>query len=280
VLSHLVRREVKLRYKASVIGFFWSFLRPLSMMIILSLVFSVLLRFPIPYELSLRWDAGWTRASYPIFLLVGLLPWIFTINSLNDAVYSMLNNAALIRKVSMPSEIFPMASVLANLVNFFFSMAVFLPILFFLFSVPVHWGLCLLPFVLLVQFILTLGIAFIISLGNCFFRDVSLIFEQVGMMWFYLTPVFYPFEYVLHRFMGQREWVSWIYLANPMASLVQLYRWILLRGSWGESPPPWAAWTTGQWIAAGVGFTLWPTLAICIGIGLFQKYRKTIPDEL
>lgn len=280
VLRQLVAREVKLRYKASFLGFFWSFLRPLTIMFILTIVFSFLLRFDIAYEIPCRFAGGWTGGSFPIFLLVALIPWFFTIGSLNDSVGSLLNNASLIRKVAVPLEVFPLASVLANLVNFFFSLLVLLPVLFLAFRIEIRVGLLLLPLLILVQLCLTLGIACLFAVGNVFFRDVGIILEFIGMIWFYLTPIFYPLSYVQGRFDSRVEWVTLAYLMNPMTVLVRGYRWVLLQGAPVGRPDLSIPFTFQQLAVGLAALAIWTLLAMAAGIGLFHRYRRQIPDEL
>ena len=280
VLHHLVRRDIKLRYKASVLGFFWSFLRPLMIMMILTVVFSVLLRFEIAYEIPCRFAGGATQGSFAIFLLVALIPWFFTIGSLNDATGSLLSNAPLIRKVAVPIEVFPLSSVLANLVNFFFSLMVLLPLLFLFFKIPVGRSILLLPVLIGVQFLLTLGIAMVFSLGNVFFRDVGIIVEFVGMMWFYLTPIFYPLSYVQNRFGEKMEWVTLAYLLNPMTVIVRGYRWAILQSAQMGHPERYIPFTSGELTFGIASVAIWTTIFLVFSIGLFCLYRRRIPDEL
>ena len=278
---HLVWREVKVRYKASVLGFFWSFLRPLMIMLILTVVFAFLaFRLVIPYEIPCRLAGGWTGGSYPVFLLVALIPWFFTVGALNDAVGSLTGNAALIRKVAVPAEVYPLSAVLSNLVNYFFSLLVLLPVLWIAFEIPLHGFLLLLPPLILVQLLMTLGLAMVLSLGNVFFRDVGIIFELVSMVWFYLTPIFYPLSYVQERFASKLEWVPLVYLLNPMTVLVHAYRWIVLHNAPIGHPEKVLPWTPAQ-LAVGIGsVTFWSLLALAAGIGLFNRYRLQIADEL
>jgi len=280
VIDHLVRREIKVRYKASVLGFFWSFLRPLMIMLILTVVFSFLLRFPVAYEIPCRLAGGWTGGSYPIFLLVALIPWFFTIGALNDSVGSLVQNASLIRKVSVPGEVFPLSTVLANLVNFFFSLMVLLPALLLLFEIPIQGYLLLLPLLIAVQLLMTIGIAFVLSVGNVFFRDVALIFELASMMWFYLTPVFYPLSMVQERLPEHSRWVVTVFMLNPMAVLVQAYRWVILQGAPVGDSGKLVVLTPGQLALGVASVAFWSILMLGIGLWLFSRYRRQIPDEL
>ncbi|HEQ60058.1 MAG TPA: ABC transporter permease [Firmicutes bacterium] len=280
IIEHLVRRELRVRYKASVLGFFWSFLRPLLIMLILTVVFSFLLRFPIDYEIPCRLGAGWTGGSYPIFLLVALIPWFFTVGALNDSVGALVHNAPLIRKVALPGEVFPLASVLANLVNFFLSLAILLPVLFVLFEIRLHGYLLLLPLLVAVQLLMTVGIAFILSVGNVFFRDVTLIFELVSMMWFYLTPIFYPLSMIQERLPEREGLIISIFMLNPMTPLVQAYRWVLLRGAPVGAPERVVSLSAGQMALGAASVVFWTGVALALGVWLFRRFWRRIPDEL
>jgi len=276
IIRHLVRREIKVRYKASVLGFFWSFLRPVFLLLILSVVFSLVLRFEVDYEIPCRFAKGWTGGTYPVFLLVALIPWLFTIGALNDAVGSLVGNAPLIQKVAIRTEVFPLSSVLSNLVNLFFSLLIFLPALFLFFEIPLQRSLLLFPVLILVQFLLTLGLAYVLALGNVFFRDVGILFEFVGMAWFYFTPIFYPFSYVLDHLASETGWVVGLYLINPMTILVYGYRWVFLSGL--ESK---AADLSSSQIGYGIlSLALWTLAALFAGVILFNRHRNQIADEL
>lgn len=281
VIEHLVRREVKVRYKGSVLGFFWSFLRPLFIMMILTVVFVFLaFRVDIPYVIPCRLAGGWTGGSYPVFLLVALIPWFFTIGALHDAVGSLIGNASIIRKVSIPGEIFPLSAVLANLVNFFFSLCVLLPVVFLIFEVPLQRYLLLLPILVTIQLFMTIGFAYILALGNVFFRDVGIIFDLIAMIWFYLTPIFYPLSYVQQNFAVRMEWVTSAYLLNPMTVLVHAYRWILLHGVARTEAASGAGLTPWQLGIAGTSLIVWTVAFLGVGLWLFRVYRHQIPDEL
>ncbi len=280
VIDHLVRREVKVRYKASFLGFFWSFLRPLLIMLILTIVFSFLLRFPIAYEIPCRLADGWTKGSYSIFLLVALIPWFFTLGALNDSVGSLVGNASLIRKVAIPGEVFPLSSVLANLVNFFLSLAVLLPVLFLVFKISLHGYLLLLPLLIAVQLLMAVGLAFILSVGNVFFRDVTLIFELVSMMWFYLTPIFYPLSLVQEKLPEHKELIVSVFMLNPMTPLVHAYRWLILQGAPVGNPERVVSLSSGQLALGTASVIFWTVLSLSVGIWLFNRFRHQIPDEL
>ena len=212
LLLNLVKRDLSVRYKRSALGIAWSFLTPLLMMLVFAIVFQVV------RPLQVR--------SYPLFVLAGLLPWYFLTGSLSGAVRSITGNAQLIDKVYFPREILPLAVVLANLVNFLLSLAVFVPLALLLGARFSVWTLAL-PVVILVQLCLVTGLSLILAALNVFYRDTELVLDVGLTAWFFLTPLFYELELLPNQFLGIDVW-RFVYTLNPMATLVTDYRYILL----------------------------------------------------
>ena len=219
LVVNLVVRDLKARYKSSVLGFLWSLLNPLGMMLVFTVVFTVLL----PNN---------SVPKYPIFLLCGLLPLNFFSAGVMISINSIVGNANLVKKVYFPREALPLSSVLANLVNFLLGLVVLFVALFVTKTHLSPW-LWLLPFVILIQTCFILGLAFLLSAINVFYRDTIMIMDTVMLAWFFLTPVVYPIEALprsypifgvtvnIHRLM---------YILNPMASLIAAYRDLLYWG--------------------------------------------------
>ncbi len=225
LLQHLVKRDVKVRYRNSVLGVVWSLLNPLLMMVVFTLVFGKLM----PNE-SVR--------AYPIFVLVGLLPWQFFTGTLLSGTISVTNSAALIRKVYFPRELLPTSAVLSNLVNFLLAglvLIIFLYVADIGLTVYALW----VPVLLLTQMLFMLGLVLLLSTINVFYRDVMMILDVVLLAWFFLTPVIYPLEWfnarqtILGLSLEPAVVVRWL---NPMASIIDGYRTVL----WGtpESSGP------------------------------------------
>jgi homopolymeric O-antigen transport system permease protein len=212
LLLNLVKRDLAVRYKRSALGFAWSFLNPLLMMLVFAIVFQVV------RPLSVR--------SYPLFVLAGLLPWTFLAGSLSGASRSITGNAQLIDKVYFPREILPLSVVLANLVNFLLSLVVFLPLALLLGARFGPWTLAL-PVVIGIQFCLVAGLALLLSALNVFYRDTEVVLDVGLTAWFFLTPIFYELELLPNQFLGIDVW-RFVYTLNPMATLVTDYRYILL----------------------------------------------------
>ncbi len=218
LITNLAVRELKARYKNTVLGFFWSLLNPLGMMLVYTAVFTVFMRSEID--------------NFPIYALCGLLPWNYFSSAVMGSVNSIVSNANLVTKVYFPREVLPIATVLANLINFLLTLIV-LFVALVLVRAPVSPWLWLLPVVILIQSLFILGLAFILSTLNVFYRDTLMIMDVAMMAWFFLTPIFYPieqlprsypiggFEIDIHRTM---------YILNPMASIINTYRDLLYGG--------------------------------------------------
>ncbi|MCX6043596.1 MAG: ABC transporter permease [Chloroflexi bacterium] len=221
LVRNLVVSELKARYKASVLGFVWSLLNPLAMMLVFTVVFSFLLTDKNRVE------------KYPLFLLCGLLPWNYFTAAVMGSVQSVVGNANLVKKVYFPREALPIAGVLAQLVNFLLAFIVLFAALL-IFRAHFSPWLWLLPLVILIQTCFALGIAFILSTLNVFYRDTMMIMDVIMLAWFFLTPVVYSAEAFprAYQLLGYIVDVRrWAYILNPMASLINMYRDLLFLGS-------------------------------------------------
>ena len=219
LLRNLVVSDLKSRYKNSVFGFFWSLLNPLGMMLVFTLIFGVL-------------TPNVQIEKYPLFLLCGLLPWNYFSASVAGSLYSVVGNGNLVKKVYFPRAVLPIAMVISQLVNFLLAFVVLFAALL-IFQANFSPWLWTLPLVLLIQTVFTMGIALVLSTLNVFYRDTAMIMDVVMLAWFFLTPVFYsatilPKSVTLLgiTFDPQRL----LYIVNPMASLVNIYRDLLYWG--------------------------------------------------
>ena len=256
LIYNLVQRELKARYKNSVLGFVWSLLNPLGMMVVFTIVFSVLM----PNN---------SVPNYPIFLLCGLLPWNFFSASIMTGTNSIVANGNLVKKVYFPREVLPIATVLANLVNFLLALVVLFAAML-LVRIPLSPWLVLLPVVILIQTCFTLGIVFLLSTFQVFYRDTLIVLDVVLLAWFFLTPVFYPTSLLPTSltvlgitFDVQRV----MYILNPMASLINMYRDILY---WGYRTDPDFFWRTSLTALSVLGIGYW----------VFVKYSGRFGEEV
>ncbi|MEM7030237.1 MAG: ABC transporter permease [Chloroflexota bacterium] len=215
LLWNLVLRDLKLRYKNSALGILWSLLNPLLMMIVFTAVFTVM--------------RGTSIDDFPAFVLVGLLPWQFFNDSISGSTTSIVGNSHLINKVYFPREILVISGVLSNLVNFLIALTLLVPILLWFNIGFTEWAL-LLPFMIIIQIIFTLGVSFIVATTNVYYRDVGMIVAVALLAGFFLTPIFYPLEELPRSYMlFGIDWDIWtiMYYLNPMASIIENYRRIL-----------------------------------------------------
>lgn len=210
LLLNLVAKEYKAKYKGTVFGFLWSLVVPLIMVGVYWFAFGYLMRAPIE--------------DFPVYLLSGLLPWTFFSGSLMGGVSSITSNASLIKKIYFPREILPIATVLFNLVHFLLSFVILFPALA-IFGRPMRLDLyLLLPFILLVHLVLTVGVTLVVSAWNVFFRDVQHLLEVLLMAWFFMTPIIYSYGQVSGTLRGP---LLVLYHLNPMVGVTEVYHAIL-----------------------------------------------------
>lgn len=210
LLKSITIREIKIRYKQSLLGIVWAVLQPLSMMVIFTVVFSRFAKIPSD------------GIPYPIFSYSALLPWSFFSNSLSFAIPSVVNNSDLIRKIYFPREIFPCASILAASVDFAISACMFLLMMIY-YRIPITWNILYVVPLVLIQVIFTLGISFFAAAVNVRYRDVKYALPLVLQLWMYATPVIYSVSIVPAH-------LRTIYMLNPMAVLIDGYRRAFLLG--------------------------------------------------
>ena len=219
LIRNLVVSDVKARYKNSLLGFVWSLLNPLAMMMVFTVVFGVL------------WP-NQQLENYPIFLLCGLLPWNYFSASIIGSSNSIVAQANLIKKVYFPREVLPIAAVLAQLVNFLLALLVLFVALLVFRSHFSPW-LWILPLIILIQTVFAIGIGLILSTLQVFYRDTMMVMEVVMLAWFFLTPIIYSASQlpaVYHVAGLDLDVRRLLYIVNPMASLINVYRDLLYSG--------------------------------------------------
>lgn len=216
LLFSLVRRDLLLRYKQTVMGFGWAILMPVTYMIVFSLIFTRVVKL----------DTG---VPYPIYVYAGLLPWNFFASSLRFSVGSLTANSTLLTKVYFPRELLPFAAILVSLVDFAVG-AVVLAGLMAWYHVGLHWTILLLPVVVLVQVIFTAAVALLLAMGNLFYRDVKYLIEILITLWMLASSVVYP----VSRVGGK---LAPILALNPMTPILDAYRSVLLHGQLPAAGP-------------------------------------------
>jgi len=205
LLRNLVMRDIKVRYKRSVIGFLWVMLNPLLMMLILNMVFSEVFRV--------------STKNYTSYLLSGIILWNFFSHSTSTALPSLLVNSNLIKKIYLPKAIFPLSVVMSAVVNFVFSLV---PLFFIFYLTDTHVGnrIIMLPLVVIIMGMFCFGVSLILSTLTVFFHDTIYIYEVGLLAWMYMTPVFFPESIVPERF-------RLIFHLNPMYYFISVFRGIL-----------------------------------------------------
>ncbi len=205
MLFTLVKQDIKGRYKGSFLGFLWTLLNPLLMLLVYSLVFQFIFKTGIE--------------NYPIYLFICLMPWNTFANSIAVGTVCVSNNGSILKKVYFPREVMPLAVVISNTIQYFFS-AVIIFIALLVSGVGISWSALFLPIIVLIQAIFTFGIILILSAINVYVRDVQYIMNPVMMIWMYATPILYSISMVPERFLG-------LYHLNPMVGIMEAYQAIL-----------------------------------------------------
>jgi len=210
LLYTLTAREIQIRYKQSVLGIAWAVLQPLTLMLMFTLIFSVLL------------EVDSDDIPYPIFSYSALLPWTFFSNSLTRAIPSLEANAPLIKKIYFPREFFPLSSVGGAFMDFLIGAFILLGMIFY-YDVSFTANMLYVVPILLIQIMFTLGVCFFASAINVYYRDVKHALPLLVQLWMYATPIIYPMSLVPDR-------LKTFYLLNPMVGIIDGYRNVILEG--------------------------------------------------
>jgi lipopolysaccharide transport system permease protein len=221
LIRNLVLRDLKVRYKNSILGVAWTWVNPLLMMVVYTVVFKVM-------------AAGQSDLpNYPVFILCALLPWNFFAASVTQATDSVVEAAPLVKKVYFPREILPVSTVLSNLINFLITLPIFFLLALVMGSPITLWALTL-PLAILAQLLFTLGLSLTTSTLNVFYRDTRHILNVLLLAWFFLTPVIYPLTAIPEQYtllgvtLNLRVWLQRV---NPMTSIITSYQNLLYWGA-------------------------------------------------
>lgn len=251
LIQILVARELKARYRGSVLGFFWSFINPLLLLLIYWFVFSVVLPGIRPIDIE----------PYALFMFCGLLPWTWFSSSVLEASNVLIAGGNLIKKVLFPAEVLPVVTVLANMVHFLLGLPIIAVALVY-FAVPVRpLELLWLPVVVLVQLFLTLGLALIVSSLTVHFRDLKDILGNLMTFWFFATPIIYPMSLAPPSGKVLLD-------LNPFTHLVISYQEILFYDG------PFGHW---KWLLALGGVSI---VLFLLGYFLFDRLRDSFAEEV
>jgi lipopolysaccharide transport system permease protein len=249
LIQSLVSRELKARYRGSLLGFLWSFVNPLLLLLTYTLVFTIILP---------------TRQKgvdpYFLFLFCGILPWTWFAAALGESAGVIIAGGNLIKKVLFPAEVLPTVTVLANLAHFLLGLPILLA--FLAWKGKLAWTALLLPLPILVQLVLSLGMALFLSALTVHFRDIQSILSHVLHLWFFATPVIYSYAAI-----PEGSSLRQALRLNPMTHVLVMYQQVLFYGNVDH-------WR-GLFLALLVGI-----VAFALGAFLFDRLRDTLPEEV
>jgi lipopolysaccharide transport system permease protein len=214
LLYFFIWRDVKVRYKQTALGAGWAILQPFFTMVVFTVFFGRLAKMPSD------------GLPYPVFAYAALVPWTFFASGMLQAINSVVGGGSLIKKVYFPRLVLPLAAVLAGIVDFCFAFVVLLGMTFY-FGIPPTWRLVLLPIFLVLVVMTALSVALWLSALNVQFRDIRYIAPFIVQVWLFATPIAYPSSLL------SEPWRT-VYGLNPMAGVVEGFRWVLL----GSGPGP------------------------------------------
>jgi ABC-2 type transport system permease protein len=258
LLVNLVRKELRVKYKSSILGFFWSLLNPAMLLVVYYFVFSVVL------------GSGIER--FPIYLLSGLLVWNLFSVGLTTATGSVVGNAGIVNKVWFPREVLPLSAIGAALVHFFLQSVVMLGALL-VFRHPVDWRFVpLLPVALVGLLLVLAGISLLLSAINVYLRDVQHLVELLLLAWFFACPIVYSYDLIAKKLGGAEA----LYLLNPVTDVVLVFQ----RAIYGSFTAPlhnFPMWWYLRNLAGvyGLGIVLF-----VISMAVFRRLEGNFTEEL
>jgi lipopolysaccharide transport system permease protein len=253
LVSVLVERELKARYRGTFLGFFWSLLNPLLLLAVYSIVFTFVIPARVP-----------SRVPYPLFLFAGLLPWLFTAGALLDSAVILPDNGPLLRKVVCSPEVFPTVVVTSHFIHHLLALPVLLvatAVVSVSKGIPFPWTVVLLPLVLAIWVVAVAGVALAVAALAVHFRDLKDLLHNVLQLLFFMTPIVYAPDLVPEGVLRR------VVMLNPVTPLVTLYRSVAVEGY-----VPAASW----W-----GWAIVVALC-CFGVGffVFGRLRDTIAETV
>ena len=250
LIQSLVARELKARYRGSVLGFFWSFVNPVLLLLVYSFVFSTIMP-----------NTTTGIQPYALFMFCGILPWTWFSASLSEATNSLIAGGNLIKKVLFPAEVLPIVSVLTNMVNFFLGLLILVPSLIYFHRLHLSVELLWFPVAVLVQLVFTLGLALVLSALTVHFRDIRDLLANILTLWFFATPIIYSWT------QDNVKAYKSLFDLNPFTHLAISYQEILFFGPVGH-------W---KWLLALGGVSV---LLFLAGYWLFDRLRDSFSEAV
>lgn len=246
LLYALVERHLHSRYRGSVLGFFWSLLNPLTLMLIYTIVFHYYMR-------------AQGEGDYSLFLFAGLLPWVWSVSSLHEGTSAIVSSGHLITKSMFPAHILPVVAVITNMINFLLSIPLII-IFIIAFRAPLHWTLVLLPLLVFLQALLLYGLTVCLGSLNVLYRDVQHVIGNVLNFLFFLCPIVYSPTIIPERY-------KWTLVVNPFAALAVSYQDVVLRGVVPS-------------FDSLISILLWGLLALLIGNWIYNRHHESFAELL
>ncbi len=253
LLYFLVWRDVKVRYKQTVLGAAWAILQPTLTMVVFTVFFGHLA------------GVASEGVPYPVFSYAALLPWTFFAQGLTQSSNSLVGSSHLITRVYFPRLFIPLASVLSGVVDFVIAFLVFIPLMM-VYGLHPSLAVLTLPLLLAFAFVVALGAGSWLSALNVEYRDVRYVVPFLVQIWLFVTPVIYPARFVVAKFEALGL-PGWLYGLNPLVGVVEGFRWALI----GTDAPPSAV----LWTSATVALAL-----LGSGICYFQRVERTFADVI
>lgn len=257
----LVSRELKARYRGTVFGFFWSFLNPLLLLLVYSIVFGIIL----PGGSGRIENIEIKGIDYAIFLFSGLLPWLWFNSSILESANVLFVHGNLIRKIQFPIEVLPIMVVFTNLIHFILGV----PILVFMIillgkTISLTWWVFFFPVAVIVQFVFVMGLSFLVSALTVHFRDLKDILANLLTLWFFATPIIYPF---MVETIQKKKYLVTALSLNPMTHIIEAYHYTFV---FGQLP---------HWKKLPVTFLV-GLIFFYLGYLIFDKLRDTFVEEV
>lgn len=243
----LAWRDLKTRYAQTAVGAGWALMQPLLSTLIFTLVFSYLAKVPSD------------GLPYPLFAFAAILPWSLFARSLERSTLSVVTEGGLIKKVYFPRLIIPISATFINLVDFAIGFLILIGMMVWYHVVP-YWTVVFLPLFVVVALLTALSVSLWLSALNVKYRDVASIVPLMTQLWMFASPVLYPASLV-------PESIRWFYGLNPMAGVIEGFRWTLL----GKAPPDWSM--------VGVSLGVVTTLLLG-GVMFFRRVERTFADVI
>lgn len=250
LLWQMVSREVKARYKQSILGYFWVILNPLAQMLVMSFAFSIILRIPTNSA---------SNIPYSIFLFVALLPWNLFANSLSSASGSLVGSASLITKVYFPRTILVISTIIAKIVDFLFAIIILI-IYMVIYQIPININILWVIPIFFIQQIFTLGLSLFFAASNLLYRDIQYLLSLILTLWLYLTPIIYPADIIPAKF-------KILFQLNPMAVIVNAYRQTILGGG------------TPNYLSLSIALLV-SLVILFLGFSYFKSREKIFADNI